>query len=732
MNNINVQFDDNKKCINNTKFTHSEYDSLKTTIPIIANDIDKLDFNDNNTYNTKTDNIDKINLDIYKFQYKLSYSTTFNYLYNEISNGIFVKIKNNKLEQFYPFVNFNYENDFHQLLKLPKKYKNIDDFLKDFNKEFPIRKTDHHENNLKKWSASNCVFQPQRGEKPYINDQYYSQFYSMFKNLCDNRKVNDCSFFLNIKDFPRLNKKRFKGFTNIYGDKYPIDISKYYYFSYLLSQCSTDEHADLTLPTSDCWELITKKLYPSRCSNPYINIEKYHVPWNDKINTAFFRGMDTGCSFDYNINPRLKITKISKEWENNNKYNHNNPIDKIPFLDAGIVRYSRKIRVNNNILTFTNKNKLIQNNIILKDYVQMENQLKFKYIIYIEGNSAAYRLGSLLSTKSTILKVESKYYLWFEKQLEPYKHYVPIKHDLSDLDEKIIWCKNNDNKCKEIANNAYQFYKKTFNYDNVYNYLQNLINSMSNNNINVEQINKEFIEYKKNRTIMEKIKTNFNNNFVKTAIIVPFRDNKLQNRKEQLDKFISFWNKQKDFNIYIVIQPNDNNKFNRGQLLNIGAKYAIDDKCQNLIFHDVDLLPDNNLIKYYKSKFNEPLHLASNWDKYTHFTFFGGVTAVNKNIFIKSNGFPNNFFGWGGEDDVFYNRIAKFNKNILIPNNGKFNEMKHKNTSEIPSSTLFNEIKKHLIINDNNIGFKEINTDKTKIEIKDNITYIKSKIYTNY
>lgn len=36
--------------------------------------------------------------------------------------------------------------------------------------------------------------------------------------------------------------------------------------------------------------------------------------------------------------------------------------------------------------------------------------------------------------------------------------------------------------------------------------------------------------------------------------------------------------------------------------------------------------------------------------------YFGGVSALSKEQFTKINGFPNNYWGWGGEDDDIYNR----------------------------------------------------------------------------
>lgn len=83
------------------------------------------------------------------------------------------------------------------------------------------------------------------------------------------------------------------------------------------------------------------------------------------------------------------------------------------------------------------------------------------------------------------------------------------------------------------------------------------------------------------------------------AIIVPYRDlHKEQHRKQQLDVFIpsisKFMELNKDrssYRIYIIEQSNDERKFNRGKLLNIGFKIACADGCKALIFHDVDLLP---------------------------------------------------------------------------------------------------------------------------------------------
>ena len=46
-------------------------------------------------------------------------------------------------------------------------------------------------------------------------------------------------------------------------------------------------------------------------------------------------------------------------------------------------------------------------------------------------------------------------------------------------------------------------------------------------------------------------------------------------------------------------------------------------------------------------------------------TLFGGVTAFSLSDFLGANGYPNVYWGWGGEDDDMYLRVTKkLKKNI--------------------------------------------------------------------
>ena len=88
-----------------------------------------------------------------------------------------------------------------------------------------------------------------------------------------------------------------------------------------------------------------------------------------------------------------------------------------------------------------------------------EEQCIYKYIIHIDGHVSAFRLSSELSMNSVILLVESEWKIWYSHLLKPYVHYIPVRKDLSNIYRQIKWCKNNDDKCKQISINARKFYE---------------------------------------------------------------------------------------------------------------------------------------------------------------------------------------------------------------------------------------------------------------------------------
>ncbi|KAG9472660.1 beta-1,4-galactosyltransferase 3-like [Eleutherodactylus coqui] len=146
----------------------------------------------------------------------------------------------------------------------------------------------------------------------------------------------------------------------------------------------------------------------------------------------------------------------------------------------------------------------------------------------------------------------------------------------------------------------------------------------------------------------------------RTAVIIPHR-----NREAHLRILLYYLHpflqrQQLHYAIFVVHQAG-NATFNRAKLLNIGVREALHyDDWDCLILHDVDLVPENDHNLYICDD-SYPKHLSSAMDKFQYslpyWTYFGGVSALTPDQFMKMNGFPNTYWGWGGEDDDIAMRI---------------------------------------------------------------------------
>lgn len=118
------------------------------------------------------------------------------------------------------------------------------------------------------------------------------------------------------------------------------------------------------------------------------------------------------------------------------------------------------------------------------NFVPIFQQSRYKYLIYVEGHCAACRYGFMMRLGSVILKVESKCVadtMWFFPLLRPYVDHVPVRADLSDLADKIRWCRDHDAACKVIAKNASDLYETYLHKEGLMDYVQLALNRIAAN-----------------------------------------------------------------------------------------------------------------------------------------------------------------------------------------------------------------------------------------------------------
>jgi hypothetical protein len=272
----------------------------------------------------------------------------------------------------------------------------------------------------KKWRLLQCIV------KEYGETSGFSKEYATF---IQNIKVSlpDGVFVLNLTDAVLLRKDETDPWQMVSSQP----LKKEYKGTYLpiLGGSGQQGYWDIPIPNYDDIRIL---LGEDKSASEV-------VPWNERKDSAVFRGTPTGCGYTTETNMRLKLATMRSDD-----------------LDVGVTT------VKNQTWKIDPKNGLGQldatkENIQPVGRLTFEEQGKHKYIIHIDGNVAAYRLLKMMTLGSVILKVKGQYTTWVDHVLQPKKHYVEVKEDLSDLKEVLEWCKSHDSECEEIGKEGRAF-----------------------------------------------------------------------------------------------------------------------------------------------------------------------------------------------------------------------------------------------------------------------------------
>jgi hypothetical protein len=90
-----------------------------------------------------------------------------------------------------------------------------------------------------------------------------------------------------------------------------------------------------------------------------------------------------------------------------------------------------------------------------RPYLSIAEQLAFRYVISIEGYDVATNLKWIMASQSLCIMPEQSCETWFmEGRLEPGVHFVQVKPDFSDLEEKIDYYESSPREALTIVRNA--------------------------------------------------------------------------------------------------------------------------------------------------------------------------------------------------------------------------------------------------------------------------------------
>lgn len=96
-----------------------------------------------------------------------------------------------------------------------------------------------------------------------------------------------------------------------------------------------------------------------------------------------------------------------------------------------------------------------------KPFLSPAEQMRYRYIISIEGKDVASNLKWVMASNSLCLMPAPVYETWFmEGTLQPGFHYVQLRPDLADLEETIVHYEKHPDQAREIVCNANSYVKQ--------------------------------------------------------------------------------------------------------------------------------------------------------------------------------------------------------------------------------------------------------------------------------
>ena len=180
-------------------------------------------------------------------------------------------------------------------------------------------------------------------------------------------------------------------------------------------------------------------------------------PWEARRPLAVWRGACTGSAALYNVAggasgrrwpPRARLALLAQK--------HASLLDAVLFPCARCASLWRRQPE-----LFGNTSQALTD----ADYV------RYKYIIDLDGDGCSGRLSKLLDSGSVVLKAWGSGgggmgvgggggYPFYYHALKPWKHFVPIASDLSDLIERLEWLNAHVAEARAIAQHASEFARR--------------------------------------------------------------------------------------------------------------------------------------------------------------------------------------------------------------------------------------------------------------------------------
>lgn len=185
-------------------------------------------------------------------------------------------------------------------------------------------------------------------------------------------------------------------------------------------------------------QAIIWKLNVRRHFGTISEVEENDIPWAEKKNSAVYRGALTAhhrsgeiaAKIDNDFDRCMELSRCRMTYELANS----------SLVDAKLSK------------TLGRVNASINGVPVLGPALKLDEMLRSKGIVMLEGNDVSSGLKWALFSNSVVLMPPPTFTSWaMEELLQPYVHYVPLNEELTDVESQMEWVVNNDEAAQQIA-----------------------------------------------------------------------------------------------------------------------------------------------------------------------------------------------------------------------------------------------------------------------------------------
>jgi hypothetical protein len=196
------------------------------------------------------------------------------------------------------------------------------------------------------------------------------------------------------------------------------------------------------------------------------------IPWHKRECKVFWRGQLTGMRYDYDVDDDISQKNIRETFGFASDYvlrdreaKHRATLELARQYQRlrAVIDYSNSSEIDLALTEVTDERRILVGDFVnaTLEFEAFKPRLtadeynaelsRYKVRLAIPGNDTASSLAGDLLSDSAVLMPEPFHETDVNFGLVPWQHYVPVNADLSDLAEKLEWCRNNDKRLHEVA-----------------------------------------------------------------------------------------------------------------------------------------------------------------------------------------------------------------------------------------------------------------------------------------